>query len=91
MRKSKTLSRLFLIHHADRVRFAAYTTTPGLLLGVYLFTVPLAAGHVYFFISLPLAVWVSAWFGWKLAMKPEDRHSLLTLLGLSIWLTLSST
>lgn len=58
---------------------------------VYLFTVPLAAGHVYFFISLPLAVWVSAWFGWKWAMKPEDRHSLLTLLGLSVWLTLSST
>lgn len=51
MRKRKTLSRLFLIHHADRVRFAAYTTTPGLLLGVSVYGTPGGRARVFFYFT----------------------------------------
>lgn len=91
IRKHRTLSRLLIIDRPGRVRFTAYTAALGLLLGGYLYTVPFAADHMYFFISLPLAAAVSAWFGWKWASNPKDRYTLPHIVGLAVLLTIAST
>jgi hypothetical protein len=91
MRKHRTLSRLLIIDRPDRVRFTAYTAALGLLLGGYLYTVPFAAEHMCFFISLPLAAAVSAWFGWKWSTDSKASYTLPHILGLAVLLTLAST
>lgn len=72
----------------DHVKFATITTLVAFILGLYWYTIPFAADHIYFFISAPIATYFPSLLAWKLTFKSQNGFKIGRVIGLSVMLTL---
>ena len=46
----------------DKLRYSIISTIVAFILGLYFYTIPFAAEHIYFFISAPIATFFQVYF-----------------------------
>lgn len=85
-------SRLYTIlanfkNQSDCFKFAVIVTFIAFLIGIYLYTIPIAGKSLLFFISAPAATFFPSYLGWKRTFKSQKDYEFWELVGLSVFLT----
>ncbi len=73
---------------SDHARFAILMTLFAFAFGIYLYTIPIAAEHIYFYISAPIATYFPSYLLWKIFLKNKKDYTIGNIIGLSIALTI---
>ena len=73
---------------SDKIRFTLISTFFAFILGIYWYTIPIAAENMYFFISAPIATFICSSFGWTWMMKSKKSYTLGNVSALSIIITI---
>ncbi len=76
-----------LFSKSDRLQFAILSTTFAFTLGIIAYTIPMAAEHIYFFISAPIATFFPSYLIWKLIFKKEKDYKIGNIIVIAIILT----
>ncbi len=84
------MKRVFLGKKPDEVRFAIVSIIFAFLQGIIAYLIPIAAEHICFFISAPLAIILPSYFLWKVTFKSKKNYNLGNVFIVSFFLTLFS-
>lgn len=71
----------------DNSKFAIIMSFVAFLFGLYWYTIPMAAEHIFFFISAPIATYFPSLIGWKITFKSSKDYKIGNLIGLSVILS----
>lgn len=74
----------FINPPTDDLRFANYTTIVAFITGLVAYSIPMAAEHIYFFISAPLAAWLTGYLIWKFVFKRATDYKTGNLIGVAV-------
>lgn len=77
-----------LRNKTDELRYSVISTIIAFILGLYFYTIPIAAEHIYFFISAPIATFLPSLFLWKWTFKSTKDYKIANILSVSLILTL---
>ena len=72
----------------DKLRYSIISTIVAFILGLYFYTIPFAAEHIYFFISAPIATFFPSLFLWKWKFKTTKNYKIGNVLSVALILTL---
>ena len=72
----------------DKLRYSIISTIVAFILGLYFYTIPFAAEHIYFFISAPIATFFPSLFLWKWKFKTTKNYKIGNVLSAALILTL---
>lgn len=81
----------YFLNLKDYKQFAFLMTLIIFIFGIYWYSIPIAASHLPFYISAPLATYPTSKILWKIIFKKSRDYTYLNLLGLSVILTIIST
>lgn len=73
---------------SDYARFATLMALFAFVFGIYWYTVPIAAEHINFYISAPIATYFPSYLLWKIFLKSKKDYTIGNIIGLSILLTI---
>lgn len=80
--------RSFLNSKTDKFRFAFYSTISAFIIGIIGYIIPIAADHIYFFISAPIATFFPCYFIWRWAFKTKENYKIWTTIAVGLILTI---
>jgi hypothetical protein len=72
----------------DKLRYSIISTLVAFVLGLFCYTIPIAAEHIYFFISAPIATFFPSYFIWKWTFKTTKDYKIGNVLSVGLILTL---
>ena len=73
---------------SDHYRFSVISTFVAFILGLYWYTIPIAAEHIYFFVSAPMATFYPCLLMWRKTFKTKNDSRIRNVFALAFFLTL---
>ncbi len=81
------MKKVFCKSKSDAFRFASISAACAFLVGIKGYTISIAADHIYFFISAPIAAFLCSYVFWRLTFKSFKDYKTLNVIALALILT----
>jgi ABC-type phosphate transport system permease subunit len=68
----------------DWLRYGLCSSVWALFVGLYGYSVPIAASHIYFFLATPFAAFIACSLIWKWTFRPGEKYRVLDVATVSL-------
>ena len=77
----------FIDIKTDRFRFSIISTIFAFIIGLICYFIPIAAEHIYFFLSAPISTFISCYFIWHWTFKSNNDYKIGNVVMIGVILT----